>query len=155
MQSVTEQSAAETSPARPPRATENPTDIADTILVVDDSPIDAKIAANLIQKRLGLKVLFAGNGVEALEVLTLQQPALVLTDLVMPEMDGLELVGKVRQRHPHLPVVLMTSRGSEEIAMEALKAGAASYVPKSVLQEQLAASLERILAVSRGDRRRA
>ena len=62
-------------------------------------------------------------------------PALVLTDLIMPEMNGLELVKAIREHHPFVPVILMTSKGNEEIAVQALQGGAASYVPKSQLAE--------------------
>jgi len=81
--------------------------------------------------------LFAANGREALDVIAKHSPDAVLTDLHMPEMDGLELVERMRSRYPRLPVVLMTSRGSEETAVSALKAGALSYVPKKELRNNL------------------
>ena len=81
--------------------------------------------------------LFAANGREALDVIASNPPDAVLTDLHMPEMDGLELVEKMRRKYPRMPVVLMTSRGSEEDAVNALKAGALSYVPKKMLRNNL------------------
>jgi len=72
----------------------------------------------------------------------------VITDLVMPEMDGLELVGELRQSYPHVPTILMTSRGSEEIAVRALQAGAASYVPKRLLAQELLDTVHRVLVVT-------
>ncbi len=57
-------------------------------------------------------------------------PAVVLTDLQMPEMDGLALVQEIRDQFPRLPVILMTAYGSEDVAIQALRAGAANYVPK-------------------------
>src|SRR5256885_1826663 len=77
-----------------------------TILVVDDSPIDSRLAAGIIRKKLGLNVIFAADGVEALEALQLQCPSAVLTDLLMPRMDGLELVHEICKRSPHTPVIL-------------------------------------------------
>jgi anti-sigma regulatory factor (Ser/Thr protein kinase) len=72
----------------------------------------------------------------------------------MPEMDGLELVEAIRQRFSQVPVILMTGNGSEDIAVEALQSGAASYIPKRNLSRELATTLERVLAASQVDRRR-
>jgi CheY-like chemotaxis protein len=124
------------------------------VLVVDDSAIERRLAGRLIEKAGGLSVLYASNGSEALEMLEQQPPAVVLTDLQMPELDGLALVKEVRGRHPDIPVVLMTAHGSEEIAIEALQAGAASYVPKRALAEDLVSTLRRVLAVGAVDRTR-
>ncbi len=125
-----------------------------TILVVDDSPIDARLAGGVLRKALGLNVIFAADGIEALEAIQLQRPTAVLTDLMMPRMDGLELVHEVCKRFPHMPVVLMTATGSEQVATQALQSGAAGYVPKLVLHEQLPAVMERVIGVSRTERRR-
>src|SRR5438309_1895923 len=97
------------------------------VLVVDDNPMDRRLAGGLVEKA-GQSVAFAGNGKEALDVLDRDTLDLVLTDLLMPEMDGLELVKEVREKHPLVPVILMTAFGSEEVAIEALRKGAASYV---------------------------
>ncbi len=70
-------------------------------------------------------------------------------------MDGLALVERVREEHPKVPVVLMTGNGSEEIALQALKAGAASYVPKRNLATDLVAALEQVVSASKTDDRRA
>ena len=64
-------------------------------------------------------------------------PDLVATDLIMPGMNGLEVVEAVKLRHPHVPVILMTAFGSAGIAKRALQEGAASYVPKKKLREEL------------------
>ena len=76
-----------------------------------------------------------------------ESPAVVLTDLTMPEMDGIELVRRVRLLHPHIPVILMTAYGSEEVAMEALRAGAANYIPKRLLARDLVQTLRKILSI--------
>lgn len=126
-----------------------------TVLVVDDSPIDLRLVAGLIEQQPDFRTQRAGNGAEALELMADAEPDLVLTDLVMPEMDGLQLVEQVRQRHPLVPVVLMTSQGSEQISVEALQRGAASYVPKSSLGTDLLETLQNVLAVAREGRGRA
>lgn len=125
------------------------------VLVVDDSAMDRKLAGGLITRQVpGSVVTFAGDGRAALEALGLatELPDVVLTDLQMPELDGLELVRAVRQRHPQLPVVLMTAHGSEDIAVRALREGAASYVPKSTLATELVSTLRAVLDVVRATR---
>jgi CheY-like chemotaxis protein len=77
----------------------------------------------------------------------------VLTDLLMPEMDGLQLVAAIRSKFPLVPVVLMTAYGNEEIAIRALQRGAASYVPKRILHRDLAPILTQVLAAAQGERR--
>ena len=67
----------------------------------------------------------------------------------MPGMSGLDLVAQVVERHPEIPVILMTGKGSEEIAVKALKAGAASYVPKGVLHQHLLTTVQDVLDMVR------
>ena len=122
------------------------------VLVVDDSPVDRRLVGGLLGKDLEWLVEYAENGVEALEKMQEFTPDLVLTDLQMPEMDGLELVTASRIHHPGVPVILMTAHGSEAIAIEALEQGAASYVPKSHLAEMLLDTVEQVLTLSRTDR---
>jgi len=116
------------------------------ILVVDDVLTDRRLAGGLLSKHAGHEVLYATNGVEALELFDLHHPALVLTDLQMPDLDGLQLVTALKKRSPATPVVLMTAKGSEEIAIEAIARGAASYVPKRALTRDLLETINRVLA---------
>jgi YesN/AraC family two-component response regulator len=110
--------------------------------------------ANIIERECGYQVITANNGVEALEICSGSAPAALLTDIYMPEMDGLQLVEEVKNRFPHVPVVLMTSQGNEELAMSALRSGAASYVPKRHLERDVAETLSNVLTASRADRRK-
>ena len=119
-----------------------------TVLVVDDSSVDRSRAAGLLRKSQELHVEFATNGYEALQHIAQSPPDLVLTDLVMPEMDGLELVAQIVSQHPLVPVILMTGRGSEQTAVRALKTGAASYVPKKLLASLLLDTVENVLDAS-------
>lgn len=122
------------------------------ILVVDDSAVDCRIAASLLGKGTMLSIETAENGRVALEIIEHSPPDLIVTDLQMPELDGLGLIEAVRTRYPRVPVILMTAHGSEELAVEALEAGAASYVPKSQLPEKLIDTVEQVLALSRANR---
>jgi CheY-like chemotaxis protein len=123
-----------------------------TVLVVDDNPVDRHLAGSLLSKRENIQVSYAANGLEALRFLERQTPDLVLTDMLMPEMDGLELVKEIRDRHPLVPVILMTAYGSEEIAIQALQKGAASYVPKRNLAQSLMDTVESVLTVAQAKR---
>jgi len=118
------------------------------ILVVDDSPTQLRQIQFLLERE-GFVVQSAGDGVQAIAAIENNMPMLVVTDLQMPEMNGLELVASVKQTIPSLPVILTTSQGSEEIASQALKAGAASYVPKRELNDTLIPVLQQVMAVNK------
>jgi CheY-like chemotaxis protein/anti-sigma regulatory factor (Ser/Thr protein kinase) len=109
------------------------------VLVVDDAPVDRALVSGLIAKRLESAILEAADGRQALALIEAQHPDVVLTDLNMPEMNGLELVTAVKESFPDIPVLLMTAQGSEEIAAQALQRGAA---------------IERVLATARDERQR-
>jgi CheY-like chemotaxis protein/anti-sigma regulatory factor (Ser/Thr protein kinase) len=131
------------------------------VLVVDDAPTDRVLARGLLERRpgmealecrTGLSVMDAGDGDEALDLLQREMPDLVLTDMIMPGMNGLELVETIRTRYPLLPVILMTAHGSEDIAMQALQKGAASYVPKHNLARDLLETVEEVLRLASAER---
>ncbi|MBC8354442.1 MAG: response regulator [Planctomycetes bacterium] len=115
-----------------------------SVLVVDDSPLDRKIAGGILEAE-GMTVAYAENGQEALDEMARAKPELVLTDLQMPVMDGLELVRQIKIHYAATPVILITRAGSEEIAVEALRVGASSYVPKRNLKRDLGRVLETVM----------
>ena len=123
-----------------------------TALVVDDSKMDQILAGRLLQSRADMQVRYAENGQQALELMAQSLPDVVLTDMQMPVMDGLQLVAAIRERFPTVPVLLMTAHGSEEVAAEALRKGAASYVPKKYLSRDLAGTVERMLHLAGAER---
>jgi CheY-like chemotaxis protein len=118
------------------------------ILVVDDVMSDRLIAGGLLDKEEDFSVDYASSAMEALEKIEKQVPDLVLTDLQMPDMNGLQLVCRIRESFPLVPVILMTAKGSEDIAVHALQQGAASYVPKKHLAADLVMTVYRTLAAS-------
>ncbi len=122
-----------------------------TVLVVDDSLVDRRLAGRFVDQHAGWKAVLARNGAEALTILERSLPRLVVTDLQMPELDGLALLERIRAKYPQVPVVLMTGSGSEELASRALSAGAASYVPKRNLSTHLQSVLEQVLSASQLD----
>lgn len=122
------------------------------ILVVDDSPADRTLAGKLLESETDFFVEYASDGIDALERMQAGLPLVVVTDLQMPEMDGMKLVAAVRRQYPNVPVILMTGVGSEDIALEALLLGAADYVPKSHLATDLIESINSVLALAVVDR---
>lgn len=123
-----------------------------TILVVDDSATDRRLAGGLLEQGDEYEICYAVDGSDALAQMELQVPDLVVTDLNMPELNGLELTTKIRQVYPFVPVILMTARGSEEIAVEALRKGASSYVPKRRLSQDLLDTVHQVLSFALEDR---
>jgi CheY-like chemotaxis protein len=127
-----------------------------TVLVVDDSAVDRHRVGGLLAKYPPLTAVYASAGQEALELIDREVPDVVLADLRMPGMNGLELVEAIKSRIPSLPVILMTAYGSEDLATLALQRGAASYVPKRNLSRQLFETVSNVLEViqaNRGHRR--
>jgi two-component system response regulator HydG len=101
------------------------------ILVVDDE-VNARTALAEFLREEGYAVESAGDAFKALGKLADFAPDLVLTDLKMPGMDGIELLGKVREHDPDVPVVVMTAFGAVETAVGAMRAGARDYITKPV-----------------------
>ncbi len=122
-----------------------------TILVVDDSPVDRRLISGVLQKGGRFQIVTANNGADALAKLADFQPDVIVTDLTMPEMDGLQLVTAVRIQHSRVPVILITAHGSEALAVQALEQGAASYVPKPQLAQKLLDTVEQVLARNHAD----
>ena len=116
------------------------------ILVVDDSPTQLH-QLQMVLEQGGYNVKLATNGRMAMGSIMEEPPSLVVTDLQMPEMTGLDLVAAVKQNAPTVPVILTTSQGSEEIAAQALQVGAASYVPKRDMMTNLVPTVAQVLSV--------
>lgn len=118
------------------------------ILVVDDSPVDRLLVGKLLERQEEWQVQFAENGQQAIELLQTEIPDLIVTDLQMPYVNGLELVQHVKRTLPSVPIVLITGFGSEQTAMEALRSGAANYTPKYCLQKDLTRTINKVLELS-------
>jgi DNA-binding NtrC family response regulator len=112
------------------------------ILVVDDEA-NARSALAEILKEEGYAAETAGDGFKALSKLEEFGPDLILSDLKMPGMDGVELLRKVKEQDPELPVVLMTAFGAVETAVSAMREGAVDYLVKPLNTDELLVVLER------------
>lgn len=115
------------------------------LLVVDD---DAQIRM-VLSDRLeasGYEVLQAENGLKAIEQVENLPPDVVLLDMQMPVMDGMEVLSILEKTAPQLPVIILTAHGSIETAVEAMKRGAADYLPKPCRPDHILLVVERVLA---------
>jgi two-component system, chemotaxis family, chemotaxis protein CheY len=117
-------------------------------LIVDDSSVMRKIVErSLRQAGLESLVVFeAGSGIEGLEVLRSKKVDIILSDINMPSMDGLEFVRQLRlqQLAPDAPVVMITTESSEEHVKQAIRAGAKGYIRKPFTADQVK---ERVLSL--------
>ena len=118
------------------------------ILVVDDEAA-ARTALAEFLKSEGYAVETAGDGFKALGKVDAFEPDLVLTDFNMPGIDGIELMEKLKEHEPELPVVLMTAFGAVETAVSAMRKGAADYLLKPLNLDELLIVLERALERTR------
>jgi signal transduction histidine kinase len=119
-----------------------------TILLVDDEK-DIRDVLCLPLSDLGYDVLQAENGEQALRLFECRQPAMILTDIKMPGMDGIELLQKVKHVNPEAEVIMITGHGDMELAVKSLKSDATDFITKpinvDVLEIALRRATERIL----------
>jgi two-component system KDP operon response regulator KdpE len=112
------------------------------ILIVDDEPrivnfLNSKLKAS------GYEVLTAGNGLEGLEQAQAQEPDLIVLDLIMPKMDGLEMLKELRS-FSTVPVIILTARGADTDRIKGLQLGADDYLPKPFNPDELVARIEAV-----------
>jgi len=121
-------------------------------LIVDDSSVMRKIVERALrQAGLPLSNVFeAGTGIEALDILRQQRVDLILSDINMPNMDGLEFLRQLRAQGlaPEVPVVMITTESSEDHVREAIMAGAQGYIRKPFTSEQVKDRLLPLLGVA-------
>jgi DNA-binding response OmpR family regulator len=114
-----------------------------TVLVVDDEPIVREVVVRYL-RREGYRTLEAGDGNRARELLEHDAPSLVVLDLMLPGMDGLELCRWIRTRSS-VPVIMLTARGEEADRIVGLELGADDYVTKPFSPRELAARVRTVL----------
>lgn len=121
--------------------------MAQHILIVDDDPVQRRLLETAIA-RTGMTVVTAPGGQPALDLLQGprgDQISLMLLDLVMPDLDGLTVLSRVRASYPELPVIVLTAKGSIEAAVEAMRAGASDFLVKPASPERIAVSIRNAL----------
>lgn len=115
------------------------------LLVVDDDPGTLTVLGGILKASGGYDTLQASSGKEALEILRRENLHLVLTDLVMPSIDGLDLTSKIKEIDPNLGVIIVTAYASIETAVQAMRAGASDYITKPVIPEELLLKVQKVL----------
>jgi len=120
-----------------------------TVLIVDDDPVQRRLLEAAIS-RSGMSAITAPGGQPALDLINGprgDQIVLMLLDLVMPDMDGLQVLGKLRIGHPDLPVIVLTAKGGIDSAVEAMRAGANDFLVKPASPERIAVSIRNQLKI--------
>ncbi|HVM70647.1 MAG TPA: response regulator [Anaerolineales bacterium] len=121
----------------------------ETILVVDDSYEMRNLLDKYILSPLGYKVITSSNGKSGLESVVSGKPDLILLDMNMPKMTGLEMLAALRQTDCNCPVIFITSYGSENIAVEAFRLGVRDYLNKPFTADEVRLAVDRALNESR------
>jgi DNA-binding NtrC family response regulator len=118
-----------------------------TVLIVDDDPVQRRLLESCIS-RSGHQTLTAPGGGPALELLFSpkgEQISLVLLDLMMPDVDGIQVLTKLRATNPDLPVIVLTAKGGIDSAVEAMRAGANDFLVKPTSPERIKVSIQNAL----------
>jgi DNA-binding response OmpR family regulator len=121
----------------------------ETILVVDDSPPMRELMERAILEPMGYRVITAPDGNAGLRAAVGASPDLILLDMSMPGMSGLEMLEALRRTNCESPVILMTSHGSENIAVEAFRLGVRDYLIRPIRLEDARRAVDRALRESR------
>jgi two-component system response regulator AtoC len=122
-----------------------------TILVVDDEPKMRRLL-EIMLTQMEYCVAQAGNGLQALAMLAEQTFDLVITDLRMPELDGIGLLRQLREQNNEVPVIVVTAYGTVESAVEAMKYGASDYIVRPFELDAVTASVQRALRLGKMQR---
>ncbi|WP_416898679.1 MAG: sigma-54-dependent transcriptional regulator [Minwuia sp.] len=124
--------------------------MAKTVLIVDDDPTQLRLLETVVS-RADFRVDKAGGGEEAIEKINGARRGgvdVVLLDLVMPEVDGLQVLERVRPQHPDLPIVVLTAHGGVDTVVKAMRAGATDFMVKPASPERIRVTLENSLKLS-------
>jgi two-component system response regulator HydG len=116
-----------------------------TILIIDDDR-DMCLLLKRFLTRHGYDVMEAYNGKKALEILESTEPSLVMCDFRLEDMEGNVLLGKIKERYPHLPVIIITGYSDIKIAVEVMKMGAYDYITKPLFPDEILVTIKKALA---------
>lgn len=118
------------------------------ILAIDDDKEFANLIVTLLGNR-GYQVRSANSGAEGLEILTDFSPDLILQDYMLPDVNGLNLLSRLKEKSPASQIIIMTAKGNEEVAVEIIKAGAADYLKKPFETAKLLTTVENVLKLQK------
>jgi CheY-like chemotaxis protein len=127
------------------------------VLLAEDNPVNQRLAVRLLEKR-GHRVVVAGDGREALDAMSATEPFdLVLMDVQMPEIDGLEATAQIREREHgtgrHVPIIAMTAHAMKGDRERCLQAGMDGYLAKPIQPQELFETIARLLPAPEPRRR--
>ena len=122
--------------------------MSERILVIDDEPDMLMLLRMIIEDNTNYEVETTNNPAEGLKMLTEEAYDLVISDLKMPGMDGLELFDELRKMSPDIPVIIITAYGSPEAADEALKKGVADFITKPFRKDTILFTMNRVLELA-------
>ncbi len=117
------------------------------ILVVDDDESLRRVIEYNISEE-GYDVIACDNGLNALEIFKKEEIDLVITDLKMPDMDGIELIKHIRAISPNALVIVITAFGTVDTAVESMKLGAFEYIPSRSIEKSLRSSSKKLLKLA-------
>jgi len=120
--------------------------MSEKILIVDDEQMILELTSMVIASR-GFEVRTVDNATDGYEIIERERPALVLLDYMMPRVNGLDALKEIRARFPDTYVIMFTGKGSEEVAVELMKAGASDYILKPFSNAKLVERIENVLRV--------
>lgn len=113
------------------------------VLIVDDDVDALEMMQDLFESK-GYEAMTAVNGIDALSKIKVQEPDIILSDIRMPEMNGMELLKVLTKEYPQIPVLMITAHGTIKTAVEAMKVGAKDYILKPLSLDEILAKVERI-----------
>lgn len=116
-----------------------------SILIADDDDVIKRLLSRIVQNE-GYTVCTASNGKEALELLGSESVSLVISDILMPEMDGMELLEAIKTSDPHMPVLMITGRNSQQVRQKAIESGADGYITKPFKNIEIAKTIGTLLS---------
>lgn len=115
------------------------------IMIVDDHPMMREALQTALIDEPGLQVIGeANNGIEALQLVGKLEPDVILMDLLMPGMDGLEAIEKLQENHPQIKIMVVSSLEDEEKILAAVQAGALGYFPKTAPRSYLLEAINKV-----------
>ncbi len=120
--------------------------MSEKILIIDDERMILELTSMVLDRR-GFEVQTVDNAADGYEIIERERPALVLLDYMMPRVNGLDALKEIRARFPDTYVVMFTGKGSEEVAVELMKAGASDYILKPFSNAKLVERIESVLRV--------
>ena len=116
------------------------------VVIVDDSDFSRSIIRKMLVEE-GIEIVGEANNAEsALQVIKNKSPNVVITDIVMPEISGIELTEKINNTFENIAVIVVSSLSQEHIVLEAIGAGASDFISKPIQKQQLIDSLEKVIS---------